>query len=94
MRSSGTITTALSKTAMILKQLNASANVPGFQNVIMEFEMQTQMMDSKAEMVDEAIDDGLEEAGDESTADDEINKVLDEILVKQQQSVSVGLVFE
>ena len=46
-------------------RMNKQMNIPALQKVMMEFEKQSEMMDMKQEMMDDAIDDVMGEEDDE-----------------------------
>jgi charged multivesicular body protein 2A len=61
---------ALKGAAAAMHQLNQMTNVPEMQAIVQKFIMENEMMDAKNEMVDEAIDMGLDTEGtlEEETA--------------------------
>jgi charged multivesicular body protein 2A len=54
---------ALKGAAQAMHQLNRMTNVPEMQAIMQKFVMENEMMDMKSEMVDEAIDMGLDTDG-------------------------------
>jgi hypothetical protein len=71
----------------LLSGMNRQMNLPALQRIAMEFERETDIMDQRQEMMDDAIDDvtGLE---DEEEGEEVVNQVLDEIGIDLGQAVS------
>ena len=67
--------------------MNKQINLPGIQKIMMDFERESEMMDMKEEMMNDAIDDVMEEEDDEAESDQIVNQVLDEIGINLDQSV-------
>ena len=65
----------------LLASMNRSMNLPQLQRISMEFEKQSDLMDQRQEMMDEAIDNAMEddEINEDEEAEEIVNKVLDEI---------------
>merc|ERR1712048_199425 len=51
----------------------------GIQKIMMEFEKQSEIMDMKGEMMEDAIDDVMGDEEDEDESDAIVNQVLDEL---------------
>jgi charged multivesicular body protein 2A len=60
-------------------RLNRTMNVPAMQQVMMEFERQSEMMDMKEDLMNDCIDDAFDEAEDEEESEAILNQVLDDI---------------
>ena len=71
----------------LLGSMNRQMNLPALQRIAMEFERESDIMDQRQDIMDDAIDDvtGLE---DEEEGEEVVNQVLDEIGVDLGQSVS------
>ena len=54
-------------------------NLPEIQKIMMEFEKQSEIMDMKEEMMDDAIDSALGDDDDEIEGDKIVGQVLDEL---------------
>lgn len=54
-------------------------NLPEIQKIMMEFEKQSEIMDMKEEMMDDAIDSALGDDDDEDESDKVVKEVLDEL---------------
>ncbi|KAK9240719.1 Snf7 family [Lipomyces kononenkoae] len=61
----------------LLGSMNRSMNLPALQKIAMDFERESDMMDQRQEMMDDAIDDAMED--EEEETDEIVNQVLDEI---------------
>ncbi|KAJ3283999.1 Charged multivesicular body protein 2A [Borealophlyctis nickersoniae] len=71
-----------------MRSMNKQINLPGIQKIMMEFEKESEMMDMKEEMMNDAIDDVMEEEEDEEESDQIVNQVLDEIGINLDQSLA------
>lgn len=67
--------------------MNRQMNLPKIQQIMMEFERESEMMDMKDEMMSDAIDDAFDEEEDEDESEEIVNKVLDEIGIHFNQEV-------
>jgi division protein CdvB (Snf7/Vps24/ESCRT-III family) len=67
--------------------MNRQMNLPKIQQIMMEFEKESELMDMKDEMMGDAIDDAMEEEDDEEESDEIVSKVLDEIGININQEV-------
>lgn len=94
-RSSDQMTSSMREATGLLAGMNRSMNLPQLQNISMEFEKQTDLMDQRQEFMDEAIDNAMgDEIDEDEEADEIVNKVLDEIgvdLHAQLQSTPQGV---
>ncbi|KAI8886561.1 Snf7-domain-containing protein [Backusella circina FSU 941] len=68
--------------------MNRQMNLPKIQQIMMEFEKESELMDMKDEMMGDAIDDAMEEEDDEEESDEIVNKVLDEIGINLGQELA------
>lgn len=73
--------------------MNRRMNVPAMQKILQNFEMQSEMMDMKEEMMGDAMDDIFNEDQEEEETDDIINQVLDEIGISLSSEVCVLFLF-
>eukprot|EP00300_Choanocystis_sp_HF-7_P035091 c48384_g1_i1.p1 GENE.c48384_g1_i1~~c48384_g1_i1.p1 ORF type:complete len:237 (+),score=64.84 c48384_g1_i1:51-713(+) len=62
-----------------MRSMNAQLNLPQIQAIMMEFERQSEMMDMKDEMFNDAIDDAMDDADDEEEEDRIVAEVFEEI---------------
>lgn len=74
----------------ILGGMNRSMNLPALQRIAMEFERETDIMDQRQEMMDDAIDDTMG-AEEELEGDEVVEQVLEEIGVDMRQAVSPSI---
>lgn len=82
------LTTAMNDAAKVLGQMNRNISLPGLQRIAMDFERESDLMEQRQELMDDAMDEatGMDE---EDEAEDEIlDKVLEEIGVDLKHSVS------
>lgn len=75
----------------LLGSMNRSMNLPALSKIAMEFERETDIMDQRQEMMDDAIEDGMGEADEEGEESEEIvAKVLDEIGIDLNQQLAAA----
>eukprot|EP01121_Diplochlamys_sp_Union-15-3_P017986 TRINITY_DN6453_c0_g1_i1.p1 TRINITY_DN6453_c0_g1~~TRINITY_DN6453_c0_g1_i1.p1 ORF type:complete len:136 (+),score=33.84 TRINITY_DN6453_c0_g1_i1:35-409(+) len=60
-------------------RMNRQINLPAMQQIMMEFERQSEIMNMKEEVIGETMDDMLEQDDEEEETETIINQVLDEI---------------
>ncbi|KAJ2449999.1 ESCRT-III subunit protein did4, partial [Coemansia sp. RSA 2424] len=89
MNSNQQMATAMRGATSAMKSMNKSMNLPGMQRVLMDFERESETMDMKEEMMNDAIDDAMEddEVDDEEVSDELVNKILDEINLEGNQTM-------
>ncbi|KAJ2516977.1 ESCRT-III subunit protein did4, partial [Coemansia sp. RSA 1939] len=74
-----------------MQSMNRSMNLPGMQKVLMDFERESDVMDMKEEMMNDAIDDAMEDDAEEDEEDESnaiVQQVLDEIGLQLNQSLA------
>lgn len=59
-----------------MASMNRQLNLPQIQRIMSEFERQSEIMDMKEEMMDDAIDDALGEAGEEEETEAVVQQVI------------------
>jgi len=79
LHSTASMADAMKGVTKAMIRMNRSMNLPAMQAIIMEFERQSEMMDMKEEMMNDAIDGMYDEDEDEKESDQIVNEVLDEI---------------
>ncbi|KAI9363252.1 Snf7-domain-containing protein [Pilaira anomala] len=67
--------------------MNRQMNLPQVQKIMMDFEKESEMMDMKDELMNDAIDDAMEGEDDEEESDEIVSKVLDEIGISFNQEL-------
>jgi len=87
LQSTASMADAMKGATKAMFMMNRQINLPGMQRIMMEFEKQTEKMEMKEEMMNDAIDGVMEEEGDEAESDEIINKVLDEIGIDLSQQL-------
>jgi len=82
------ITTLKSQDAMMqamkgvtkaMRQMNKQMKLPQVQKIMMDFERQSEMLDMKTEMMEDAVDDAMAGSDDEEESDAIVKEVLDEL---------------
>jgi len=70
-----------------MASMNRRMNLPQIQKIMMDFERESEFMDMKEEMMNDAIDDAVEEEDDEAETNEIVDRVLDEIGIDMNQQV-------
>lgn len=70
---------AMKGVSRAMANMNRQLNMPQIQQILHEFEKQSEIMDMKEEMINDAIDDAMEDEGDEEESDAVVAQVLDEL---------------
>ncbi|KAJ2663694.1 ESCRT-III subunit protein did4 [Coemansia sp. RSA 1200] len=74
-----------------MQSMNRSMNLPGMQKVLMDFERESDIMDMKEEMMNDAIDDAMEDDAEEDEDEESnaiVQQVLDEIGLQLNQALA------
>ena len=71
-----------------MMNMNKQMNLPQIQQILHEFEKQSEIMDMKEEMINDAIDDAMEDEGDEEEGDAIVSQVLDELGLQLSDKLS------
>lgn len=79
MKSQQTMAKAMAGVTHSLQLLNGQMNMPAMQRMMMEYEKQSEMMEFKQEMMDDAMDDIFEADGEEEKTELMVNQILDEV---------------
>lgn len=79
------MTEAMKGVTSTLRSMNKSVNLPKISSILQDFEMQSETMDMKQEMIEDAMDD--EEAEDEEEGLEILAMVLDEIGIGINQTL-------
>ncbi|KAJ3334327.1 ESCRT-III subunit protein did4 [Blyttiomyces sp. JEL0837] len=87
MRSNQAMAEAMKGVTKAMRSMNKNINMPEITKIMMEFERESEMMDMKEEMMNDAIDDVVEEGDDEEESDAILNQVLDEIGISVNQQL-------
>lgn len=73
----------------LLGTMNRKMNLPALSRIAMEFEKETDIMDLRQDMMDDAIDEGMADE-EEEESDEIVAKVLDEIGIDLRQQLSAA----
>lgn len=79
LKSQNTMAQAMKGVSRAMANMNRQLNLPQIQQILHEFEKQSEIMDMKEEMINDAIDDAMEDEGDEEEGDAIVAQVLDEL---------------
>jgi len=79
MRSNNAMATAMKGCAKTMAQMNKQLKLPEIQKIMMEFEKQSEIMDMKEEMMNDAVDDVIGDEEDDEESDAVVAQVLDEL---------------
>eukprot|EP01103_Thecamoeba_quadrilineata_P007975 TRINITY_DN17782_c0_g1_i1.p1 TRINITY_DN17782_c0_g1~~TRINITY_DN17782_c0_g1_i1.p1 ORF type:complete len:217 (+),score=52.80 TRINITY_DN17782_c0_g1_i1:47-697(+) len=79
LNSTATMADAMKNVTRAMVRMNRTMNLPAIQQVMMEFEKQSEIMDMKEEIMNDSIDGINEEDGEEEESEEIINQVLEEI---------------
>ncbi|CCE85920.1 Piso0_005560 [Millerozyma farinosa CBS 7064] len=91
-RSNQQMAVSMKDAARLLSGMNKGMNLPQLSKISQEFAKENDLMDQKQEFMDETIDDAMamddDELGEEEQVDEILNKVLDEIGVDLNTSLT------
>jgi len=79
LRSQNAMAQAMKGVTKALQSMDRQLNLPQIERILQEFEKQSEIMDMKEEMMNEAIDDAMEGDEDEEESDAVVSQVLDEL---------------
>lgn len=79
LRSQNAMAQAMKGVTKAMQNMNKQLNLPQIQKIMQEFEKQSEIMDMKEEMMNDAIDDAMGEDDDEEESDAVVAQVLDEL---------------
>lgn len=88
LKSQSSMASAMRGVTQGLVRMNRQMNLPQIQRIIQEFQKQTDMVDMKEEMINDVMDDVFEEDTDEQESDQIVNKVLDELGIEFNETLS------
>jgi charged multivesicular body protein 2A len=87
-QSQATMASAMKGVTRAMGQMNRQINLPGLQQIMMEFEKQSQIMEMKDEVIQDTMEDMWDDEGEEEETDDIVNQVLDEIGIHLETELS------
>lgn len=79
LRSQNAMAQAMKGVTRAMQSMNRQLNLPQIQKIMQEFEKQSEIMDMKEEMMNDAIDDAMGDDEDEEESDAIVSEVLDEL---------------
>ncbi|KAM7299667.1 charged multivesicular body protein 2a [Ixodes scapularis] len=79
LRSQNAMAQAMKGVTRAMQNMNRQLNLPQIQKIMQEFEKQSEIMDMKEEMMNDAIDDAMGDDEDEEESDAIVSEVLDEL---------------
>ncbi|KAK9497320.1 hypothetical protein O3M35_004660 [Rhynocoris fuscipes] len=79
LRSQNAMAQAMKGVSKAMQTMNRQLNLPQIQQILQEFEKQSEIMDMKEEIMTDAIDDAIEDEGDEEESDAVVSQILDEL---------------
>ncbi|GAB5587793.1 ESCRT-III subunit protein did4 [Umbelopsis nana] len=87
LRSTQQMSEAMRGATKAMASMNRRMNLPQIQKIMMDFERESEFMDMKEEMMNDAIDDAVEEEDDEAETNEIVERVLDEIGIDMNQQL-------
>ncbi|XP_074652789.1 charged multivesicular body protein 2a-like [Tubulanus polymorphus] len=88
LRSNNTMAQAMKGVTKAMQTMNKQLKLPQIQKIMMEFEKQSEIMDMKEEMMNDAIDDAMGDEDDEDESDAIVSQVLDELGLQMADQLS------
>ncbi|CAB3405561.1 unnamed protein product [Caenorhabditis bovis] len=88
LKSQDAMASAMKGVTRAMQSMNRQLNLPQIQKIMMEFEKQSEIMDMKEEIMGDAIDDALGEAGDDEESEQIVNQVLDELGIQMGEEMA------
>merc|ERR1719189_661388 len=79
LKSQSAMAQAMKGVTKAMGNMNKQMKLPEIQKIMMEFEKQSEIMDMKGEMMEDAIDDVMGDEDDEEESDAIVSQVLDEL---------------
>lgn len=79
LKSNNSMAQAMKGVTKAMATMNRQLKLPQIQKIMMEFERQSEIMEMKEEMMNDAIDDAMGDEDDEEESDAIVSQVLDEL---------------
>uniref|UniRef100_A0A3Q3VMG0 Charged multivesicular body protein 2A n=1 Tax=Mola mola TaxID=94237 RepID=A0A3Q3VMG0_MOLML len=79
LKSNNSMAQAMKGVTKAMATMNRQLKLPQIQKIMMEFERQSEIMDMKEELMNDAIDDAMGDEDDEEESDAIVSQVLDEL---------------
>jgi len=88
LRSQNAMTEAMKGVTKAMQNMNRQLKLPQIQKILQEFEKQSEIMDMKEEMMNDAMDDALGGEDDEEESDAVVTQILDELGLQLKDQLS------
>ncbi|CAE1158591.1 CHMP2A [Acanthosepion pharaonis] len=88
LRSNNAMAQAMKGVTRAMQTMNKQLKMPQIQKIMMEFEKQSEIMNMKEEMMNDAIDDAMGDEDDEEESDAVVAQVLDELGLQMADELS------
>ncbi|XP_065206952.1 charged multivesicular body protein 2a-like [Planococcus citri] len=88
LRSQNAMAGAMRGVTRAMQNMNRQMNLPQIQRILQEFEKQSDVMDMKEEIMNDAIDEAMGDEGDEEESDQIVSQVLDELGLQLNDQLS------
>lgn len=88
LKSNDAMAQAMKGVTKAMSRMNSQLKLPQIQKIMMEFEKQSEIMDMKEEMMNDAIDDAMGDDEDEDESDAIVSQVLDELGLQMADQLS------
>uniref|UniRef100_A0A0N5C583 Charged multivesicular body protein 2a n=1 Tax=Strongyloides papillosus TaxID=174720 RepID=A0A0N5C583_STREA len=79
LKSQDSMAAAMKGVTIAMKKMNNRMNLPQIQKIMMDFEKQTNIIDMKGEILDDAVDDTMGDIDDPEESEGIVNQILDEM---------------
>lgn len=88
LRSQNAMAGAMRGVTRAMQNMNRQMNLPQIQRILQEFEKQSDVMDMKEEIMNDAIDEAMGDEADEEESDQIVSQVLDELGLQLNDQLS------
>ncbi|XP_064087932.1 charged multivesicular body protein 2a isoform X1 [Macrobrachium rosenbergii] len=88
LKSQNAMAQAMKGVTKAMMNMNKQLKLPQIQQIMQEFEKQTEIMDMKEEMMNDVIDDAMGDEDDEEESDAIVSQVLDELGLQMTEGLS------
>ncbi|CAL8098716.1 unnamed protein product [Calicophoron daubneyi] len=88
LKSTNAMAQTMKQVTQVMRRMNASMKLPQLQKIMMDFERQSGMLESKEEMMTDAIDDALGDEDDAEESEAVVNKVLEELGIEMGDQIA------
>ncbi|CAH0390767.1 unnamed protein product [Bemisia tabaci] len=88
LRSQNAMADAMRGVTKAMQSMNRQMNLPQIQRILQEFEKQSEIMDMKEEVMNDAMDDAMGDEDDEEETDTIVSQVLDELGLQLTDTLS------